>query len=122
MDAEPVAVRVELIEVDGGRADQLTAALRRELLELDVERVERETEAGPAGSKGLEIGALIVVLAKAAPALAGIVRTVQAWALRGGRSVKLNIDGDTIEVSGASSEQQDRLIAAWIERHEQHDA
>ncbi len=84
--------------------------------------MERETEAGPAGSKGLEIGALIVVLAKAAPALAGIVRTVQAWALRGGRSVKLNIDGDTIEVSGASSEQQDRLIAAWIERHEQHDA
>jgi hypothetical protein len=116
--AEPVAVRVELVpDADAGRTDELTAALRRELLELDVARVDREERLGPKGSKGLELGALVVVLAKTAPALAGVVRTLQAWRSRGNRSVKLSIDGDTIELSGASSEQQDRLITAWIQRH-----
>jgi len=116
--AGPAAVRVELVS-DGAddRADDLIAAVRRELLELDVERVDVETAEGPDGSKGLEIGALVVVLAKAAPALAGVVRALQSWVSRGGRTVTVSIDGDTIEIGGASAEQQDLLIAAWVERH-----
>jgi hypothetical protein len=117
--AEPVAVRVELVpDADASRTDELIAALRRELLELDVERVDREADTGPEGAKGLEIGALLVLLAKTGPALAGVVRALQAWVSRGGHSVKVSIDGDTIELGGASSEQEDRLIAAWIKRQE----
>jgi hypothetical protein len=33
--------------------------------------------------------------------------------------VKLDVAGDTIEVTGASRAQQDRLIEAWIERQAQ---
>jgi hypothetical protein len=119
MSAGPAAVRVEFVpEGDDARVDELTAALRRELLELDVERVERETGEAPLGSKGLELGALLITLARSTGALSAVVRTVQAWASRGNRRLKLEVDGDTIEISGATSDQQDRLIDAWIARHE----
>jgi membrane-associated two-gene conflict system component 1 (EACC1) len=118
MDAGPAAIRVELVpDSDMARADEATAALRRELLELDVERVERETSDAPAGSKGLELGALVITLANAG-ALSGVVQALKAWASRGGRRLKLEVEGDTIEISGATSEQQERLIAAWIDRQE----
>jgi hypothetical protein len=45
------------------------------------------------------------------------VKALQGWTARGGRSVKLDVGGDTIEITGASRAQQDQLIAAWIERH-----
>ena len=119
MAAGPAAVRVELMyDADEGRVDELTAALRRELLALDVERVERETSQAPAGSKGLELGALLVTLGQTAGALSGLVSGLRAWAGRGGRHLKLEVDGDSIEISGATSEQQEQLIAAWIARQE----
>jgi hypothetical protein len=118
MAARPAAVRVELLlAADDARVDELTAALRGELLELDVDRVERETGEAPKGARGLELGALLITFAKSG-ALSAVVRTVQAWASRGNRHLKLEVDGDTIEISGATSEQQDRLIDAWVARHE----
>ena len=55
----------------------------------------------------------------AAPAtLRAVVGTVKAWLARSAaRSVKLELDGDVIEVSGVSSADQQRLIELWIERH-----
>src|SRR5918999_2351936 len=123
---EALAVRVEIAsqgEVDDARLEELTASLRRQLSDLDVEAVERvEGDAGPEGAKVgdvLAIGALVVKVARSAASVAGVVRALQDWAARGGRTVKLDVGGDTIEVTGASRAQQDRLIAAWIERQAQ---
>jgi hypothetical protein len=123
---EALAVRVEIAsqgDVDDARLEELTASLRRELGELDVEAVERvEGEVGPEGAKVgdvLVIGALVVKVARSAASVAGVVRALQDWAARGGRTVKLDVGGDTIEVTGASRAQQERLIEAWIERQAQ---
>ena len=120
---EAVAVTVEIAsaaDVDAARLEELTASLRRELIDLDVEAVERvEDDAAPAGAKVgevLALGALVVKVAKSAGSVAAVVRALQDWAARGGRSVKLDVGGDTIELTGASRAQQDRLIEAWIER------
>lgn len=120
---EALAVRVEVAsegDVDPARLEELTASLRRELSELEVEAVER-VDGGPppAGAKVgevLALGALVVKVARSAGSVLAVVRTLQDWASRGGRSVKLDVGGDTIELTGASREQQDRLIEAWIER------
>jgi hypothetical protein len=124
--SEALAVRVEIAshgDVDDARLEELTASLRRELSELDVDAVERVEEgAAPEGAKVgdvLALGALVVKVARSAASMAGVVRALQDWAARGGRTVKLDVGGDTIEVTGASRGQQDRLIEAWIERQAQ---
>jgi hypothetical protein len=124
--SEALAVRVEIAshgDVDDARLEELTASLRRELSELDVDAVERvEGDPGPEGAKVgdvLVLGALVVKVARSAASVAGVVRALQDWAARGGRTVKLDVGGDTIEVTGASRGQQDRLIQAWIERQAQ---
>lgn len=119
-----LAVRVDIGsegDVDAGRLEALAASLRRELIELDVDSVERvEADSVPDGAKAAEafaLAALVVKVAKSAGSVATVVRALQDWAARGGRTVKLDIGGDAIEITGASREQQDRLIAAWIDRH-----
>lgn len=120
---EALAVRVEITsagDVEPARLEELTASLRRELNDLDVESVEpapgRSPPAGAKAAEVLALGALVVKVAKSAGSVLPVVRALQEWASRGGRTVKLDIGGDTIELTGASREQQDRLIAAWVER------
>ena len=86
--------------------DELTAALQRELLQLDVDGVER-VSAGPApdGSRGVDLaalGALLVQVGKAAPVLGQVVDVIQAWAARSPkRTCVLTIGGDTLELGGS---------------------
>jgi len=43
---------------------------------------------------------------------------VKSWiSFSGGRSVKLEIDGNVLEVNGTSRRDQRELIQAWIDRH-----
>jgi hypothetical protein len=42
---------------------------------------------------------------------------VQWVSHRGGRSVKLGLDGDVLEINGITREDQRELIHAWIDRH-----
>lgn len=109
-DADPVAV------------DEATSRLRKELLMLDVDGVNRQSAGeAPPGTRGaelIELGGLIVTLARNTGAIAAVVRSLQSWVARGhDRTIKLELDGDAIEVSGISSADQERLIAAWIDRH-----
>lgn len=98
----------------------LTAALRRRLLELDVERVEpvRLTEV-PADAKPVDavaLGALLVSLAP--PVLTAVVGMVETWlANRPVRSVKVVLDGDVLELAGSSRADQRRLVDAFLRRH-----
>jgi hypothetical protein len=105
---------------DAERVEQLAASLRRELLDLGVDGVDRATDgAAPEGARAVEVlavGALLVKIARSAGDAAKVVAFLRRWSGRSGRSIKLTVDGDTIEVTAASSEQQERLIDAWIER------
>ena len=94
--------------------------MRRQLLELDVEAVDRpRTEAPPPGARAVEAAALGGLLVTLAPAvLEGVVATIRSWISRSrGRSATLRLGDDVIEIEEASSEQQDRLIEAFLARH-----
>jgi hypothetical protein len=115
-------IRLDAGDSDAEELAELTARLRRELLQLDVDAVDRPPGgAPPPGAKAVEliaVGTLLVSLGRSATKLGSVVRTVQGWAgTRPQRTVKLELDGDTIEISGASSREQERLVDLWIERH-----
>jgi hypothetical protein len=109
-------------EADADELVALAAQLRAQLLELDVESAEPAT-AGPAppGTRAGEIliaGALTVMLAQSSGLLTAIVENVKSWAsLSRERSVKLEVDGDVLEVNGITRNDQRELIQAWINRH-----
>lgn len=108
--------------VDADALAELAWELRRELLELDVLGVgPAGVGEAPAGSKGVDlvaVGGLVVGLAGSGGLLGEVVGTVQAWAARRGpRSVRLELDGDALEVAGVSSREQRALIQVWIDRH-----
>jgi hypothetical protein len=97
-------------------------ALGHELAELDVDEV-RPVAAGeaPEGAKGIELlalGGLLIKLGQSSRVLREVVDAVRDWVGRtGSRSVKLTVDGDVLEVTGASSADVKQLIDAWVQRH-----
>jgi hypothetical protein len=109
---------------DPERIDTLTGHLRRELLQLDVEDVTL-ARGGPApdGARAIDlamIGGLIVSLGSSAASLKDIVTVVRKWLTRGDgvrRTIKIDIDGDSLELSEVSVAEQDRLIEMFIQRH-----
>jgi hypothetical protein len=119
-----------LVEIDfGAGADpegryRLAHRLRAELLDLDVASVHFAADGvAPGNAKGsasggfLEAGGLVVRLAGPA-VLQSVVSSVWSWLTRQRcRSVKLVLDGDTLELCGVSSAEQKRLIDLWVARH-----
>jgi hypothetical protein len=102
--------------------DELTAALQRELLQLDVASVDRVSAgAAPDGSRGIDLsalGALLVQVGQSAPVLGQVVNVIQAWASRSPkRSATLTLGGDTLELSGLSERDQRLVIRDWMARH-----
>jgi hypothetical protein len=101
-------------------SDELTGNLRRELLELDVEAVDRrraeEPPPGARGAEAAELGSLLVTLGPTV--LGSVVETIRAWLSRDrGRSARLQLGDDVLELSDASPEQQKQLIAAFLARN-----
>jgi hypothetical protein len=122
--SEPgIAVRLEVgleSDADAVELQDATSQLRSELLELDVNDVQAPSGgAAPPGTRGAaaaEIGTLLVAAGRAA--IGPIVAAIQSWvARRASRSVKLTIDGDSIEVSNVSPEDQRELIESFLARH-----
>jgi len=118
-------VDVSVVEVgaDAEQLEELTRALRAEILTLDVESVvPRSGGEAPPGTRGVDaaaVGALVVSVAPALGALARLVTTVVDWLRRGGtqRTVRLKIGDDELELSGASSAMQHQLAMDWIRAH-----
>ena len=119
-------LRVQLSEedADAERLDELTSSLRQELLQLDVEDVTSlRAGAPPPGARGLDVaavGSLLVGLGSSADGLRAVISAISGWLTRGWgahRSVRLEIDGDVLELSEASATDQDRLIGLFIARH-----
>jgi hypothetical protein len=117
-------VRISEDDADSERLAELARYLRSELLELDVEDVSAlPGGSDPPGSRAFgaaEISGLLVMLGQSADGLRSVVAAVTAWASRGQgtrRTVRLELDGDALELSQASAADQERLISLFVSRH-----
>ena len=125
MQAMGAEVRVGVVEdgADGARLEELALLLRQDLLTLDVRSVEPVADGdAPPGTRGglaAIAGLLSVSLVPGMQAVGAVVAVVRDWLRRsgGGRTVKLSMDGDTIELTGVSDEVQQRLVDAWVRKH-----
>jgi hypothetical protein len=119
-------LRLRLSEdgADAERVDMLTGVLRQELLELDVQDV-TALRAGepPLGARAFDmavVGGLLINLGGYAEGLRAVVNAVRSWLTRAdgvGRTVRLEIGGDALELSAATAADQDRLIDVFLRRH-----
>jgi hypothetical protein len=119
-------VYLEIAEegADDARLEELALMLRQELLALDVRSVEPYAAGeAPEGSRAGFVaiaGLLAVYLQPGLQAVGAIVAVVSDWLHRSGsgRTVKIAIDGDSIEMTGATDKvQQQQLVDAWLKRH-----
>jgi hypothetical protein len=124
MDEHPATLGVQVAVGPDGDAEEITQAtlqLRRELLDLDVDAVEVPgVGEPPPGSRAVDVaalGALVVNLADP-QLLVAVVAAVRSW-LAGSfqRSIKLQLGGDALELTGVSSKEQRRLTDEWLARH-----
>ena len=119
-------LRLQLSEegADAERLATLTGYLRAELLQLDVEDV-KALPAGqpPPGSRTVDaasVGGLLIALGQSAEGLRLVVSAIRGWLRRGegkGRTVRLELGGDALELSQASTADQERLIELFVGRH-----
>ena len=118
-------VQIQLSEegADAERLDTLTGYLRQELLDLDAGQVEPfRTGEAPPDTRAFDVvavGGLVVSLINS-DALRAVVATVRNWLSRGQsttHAVRLEIDGDAIDLSAASTAEQERLVEVFVARH-----
>ncbi len=119
-------LRLQLSE-DGADAERLavlTGYLRAELLQLDVEDVTAlQVGEPPPDSRAFgvaTVGALLIALGQSAEGLRSVVSAIRDWLRRGDgtrRTVRLELNGDALELSQASSADQQRLIELFVSRH-----
>ena len=117
----------------GASAEQLEVIgelLRDELLNLEGSSVRRLSAASPGGgsnsssSRGpstAHLGPLLVTLPETPGRLARMVEVVCGWLDRsrqvsGPRSVRIDCDGDALELAQAATEERNRQIDAWLLR------
>src|ERR1035438_489379 len=116
-----------VVEIDVGPSDdaeymaRLTYRLRDELLNLDVDDVQiAANDEVPENAKaiGLVAAGGLVVRFIGHEVLESIIDRVRSWLARQHcRSIKLTLDGDTLELTGVSSAEQNRLVDLWVTRH-----
>lgn len=120
---DQLTIRIAEDGAGAERADALVGYLRDELRQLDVADVIRAPGGtAPPGSRGVDVaaaGALLVTLGGAATGITEILTAVRAWLPRGGapRTVRIEMDGDVLELTDASSAQQDALAELFVRRH-----
>ncbi len=120
-----VEVKLELgagLDASDEELEELAQQLRGELLELDVDDVEFVEEgAAPKGTKGassIDASGLLVTLATSGGVLTPLINALQSWLSRDERrSVVIEMDGDRLEVSNISSEEQQRLVEIYLKKH-----
>jgi hypothetical protein len=120
-------LRLFLAEEDADleRLDTLTGYLRSDLIALDVDDVfPLPADTTPAGAKSgiaTVIGGLLVNLGDAADGLAAVVSAVSQWLKRSDspdRTVRIELDGDVLELHQPTPADQEQLIRLFISRHQ----
>ena len=111
---------------DAARVDLLHRQFRQELRHVDAVDVVPSSAPRPdavePGARGLDpetVNALAVAVIGSG-GLAGLISSVRAWLGRAPeetRTVRLEISGDVIELSGATSVEQEDLLRIFLARH-----
>lgn len=119
-------LRLQLSEsgADAERLDTLTGYLRQELVELDVGTV-TALRAGPPppGARAIDalaIGGLLVTLTESTQGVRNVVAAIRRWLAQGNRAkrtVRLELEGDVLELSEVTETEQSRLIELFVSRH-----
>jgi hypothetical protein len=119
VETSDLLVRVTpLVDGDEEETAGLARRLRAELLDLDVDAVEPVSGGVvPEGAKGLSSVVGVLVVRWGAAGLQAVLARIREWVFRNGCSVEVTIDGDTVKVTGASWEQQEKIINVWLARH-----
>jgi len=120
-----IVVRVHEVGADAVRLDDLGRLLRADLMELpEADSVDPLTlgEAPPGTRGGLvaEAGTLVVTAQPHLAAVVTIVTSIWRWLKRSDgtpRTIRLEIDGDVLELSGTTNAMQEKLVEDWIARH-----
>lgn len=124
MDTQSVIV---VLEPDPDLAaedvERLHRQLRIELGELDVDAVTTAAgEPAPDGAKGVDpatVGAILVALSTSGGVFTALVYTLRDWLSRQPRNhrVRITIDGETLALERATSEEQRLLVETFTRRH-----
>jgi len=103
-------------DADDESRNELTQSLRRELVELDVERVEAvHAGSAPPGAKGDPVTLATLAITLAPVAFKALIDVVQSWlSHRQDASVTLESNGKKLTITGNPSKQQQELVAAFL--------
>lgn len=110
-------------DADDEELNALTETLRQDLLSLDVDSVSRPSVGPPPeGSKGLDVaavGAILVALKSSVEVASQVVSAISSWMHRkkgspSTQTLKLTMNGQTLELSAATLEQQHKLVDAFV--------
>jgi hypothetical protein len=100
---------------------EVTQELKRDILALDVEKVQlKRSESVIKGSKGDAVtwGQLLIAFAASGSVFTTLITLFQAWVTRNERrALILEVEGDKLEITGISADEQQRLIDEWLSRH-----
>lgn len=112
-----VTLRVHENGADDERIEQLAAFLRAELQELTpVAGVPGQAAEGAKAIDVAELGTLLTTISQST-ALAALINAVSSWlGQRRERSVTVEADGDTLELTGAPSDEERAKAAEWLRR------
>jgi hypothetical protein len=104
---------------DAEELAELADRLHNELLGVDAASVAPLTaEAAPEGAKGLgTLAGWLAVRFGTLDGLRAVVATVRGWTSRSGRTVEVSIGGDVLKLTAVTSQQQEKIIDAWLARH-----
>jgi hypothetical protein len=120
LDADGVILQVlPVADSDADELADLAGQLQGELLGVDAASVgPLSPETVPDGAKGLgTLAGWLLVRFGTIEGLRAVVATVRGWSSRTGRTVEVSIGGDALKVTGVTSDQQDRIISAWLASH-----
>ena len=116
-------IRLSEDGADAERLDTMTGHLSQDLRDLDDVEVQRASGPSPENTRAVdavEVGSLVVTMLTSG-ALSEVVRAVRRWLGSGGnrdaRTVRVELDGDALELTGASSQEQEQLIQLFVLRH-----
>ena len=119
-----VDVRLDEREADASRIDALHRNVLEELRHADDLEVATARTVGPPGTRAVDVAALssLAIAVLGSGGLTALVATLRGWLARDRgttRTVRLEIDGDVIVLSGASSAEEQRLLDLFLRRHEE---
>jgi hypothetical protein len=110
---------VPMADSDAEELADLAGQLHAELLGVDDASVgPLPAGAVPEGAKGLgDVAGWLVAQFGTLDGLRALVAGVRGFALRTGRTMEVSIGGDSLKVTGVTSQQQEMIIDAWVARH-----